>query len=125
MSFSCIRSGPFPDNNCRIIDLILENNTFFYFFLLIFILMNSTAYRPWTKLSALFFVPGQNYLHFSALFPPNIRSVVLGACTLPVEQVIPDDGRRTHSKGPVGPNVVGMIMRGVTRNVAHSAAEDA
>ena len=68
---------------------------------------------------------GQNYVQFSALFPPDVRSVVLGACTLSVEQVIPDDGRRTHSKGPVGPYVVGMIMRSVTRNVAHSAAEDA
>ena len=62
----------------------------------------------------------------SPVLPPSdVRSVVLGACTLPVEQMIAYDGRRTHFKGPVGPNVVGMIMRSVTLNVAHSAAEDA
>jgi hypothetical protein len=68
-------------------------------------------------------------VQFSALFPPDVRSVVLGARIssgyIPVEQMIADDGRRTHFKGPVGPYVVGMVMRGVTRNVAHSAAEDA
>jgi hypothetical protein len=59
------------------------------------------------------------------LLPSDIRSVVLGACTLSIEQMVANNGRRTHFKGPVGPYVVGMVMRGVTRNVAHSAAEDA
>jgi len=41
MSVSCIRSGPPPDNNYSLVDLILENNTFDHFILLIYILINS------------------------------------------------------------------------------------
>ena len=101
-----------------------------------------TFFHPRTKTSALFcatpvwnrLVPsyrrplpsGPVLPPSSPVLPPSdIRAVVLGACTLSIEQVVANNGRRTHSKRPVGPDVVGMIMGRVTRNVLHNAAEDA